>query len=70
MWNNVYYNNIWGRYYRNTVDACVLCSIVYGGRLGFSIVLWKTLHVIGTANEGPVRIQYNCLVTIDVFPEM
>jgi hypothetical protein len=23
-----------------------------------------------TANEGPVRIQYKCLVSIDVFPEM
>ncbi len=27
----------------------------------------KTLH---TANEGPVRIQYNCLVPIYIFPEM
>jgi hypothetical protein len=25
---------------------------------------------IHTANEGPVRIQYKCLVSIYVFPEM
>jgi hypothetical protein len=26
--------------------------------------------IIRTANEGPVRIQYKCLVSIYVFPEM
>jgi hypothetical protein len=27
-------------------------------------------HPVHTANEGPARIQYKCLVPIDVFPEM
>jgi hypothetical protein len=27
-------------------------------------------HCAHTANEGPVRIQYKCLVPIYVFPEM
>ncbi len=30
----------------------------------------KAVHRTHTANEGPVRIQYKCLVPIYVFPEM
>jgi hypothetical protein len=36
--------------------------------------IWKTIHGqlirVCTANEGPARIQYKCLVPIHVFPEM
>jgi hypothetical protein len=31
---------------------------------------YTTTHGAHTANEGPVRIQYKCLVSIYVFPEM
>ncbi len=33
-------------------------------------VFWLPLGHSCTANEGPVRIQYKCLVSIYVFPEM
>jgi hypothetical protein len=31
---------------------------------------WRNIHTTNTANEGPVRIQDKCLVSIYEFPEM
>ncbi len=31
---------------------------------------WGTIVSLHTANEGPMRIQYKCIVPIYVFPEM
>ena len=44
---------------------------VYSWRTGFGNVLSSSEpHLNHTSNEGPVRIQYKCLVPIYVFPEM
>jgi hypothetical protein len=32
--------------------------------------LCLVIHLVYSANEGPVRIQYKCLVPIYVFPKM
>ena len=40
-----------------------------GKNLSFLHVLDR-VNIKHTANEGPVRIQYKCLVPIYVFPEM
>jgi hypothetical protein len=37
---------------------------------GKYIHIKKTSPQLSTSNEGPVRIQYKCLVPIYVFPEM
>ncbi len=34
------------------------------------IQAWRCTAIVRTANEGPVRIQYKCLVLIYVLPEM
>ncbi len=60
---------------------CASCSWLHGGweggggggvkfrktRLLTSAIFGSEVH---TANEGPVRIQYKCLVPIYVFPEI
>jgi hypothetical protein len=47
------------------VCICISPKYVY------TVKFWKGSGVIlYTANEGPVRIQYKCLVPIYVFPEM
>ncbi len=41
-----------------------------GAQRPFSLFMSPKRRVRFTANEGPVRIQYECLVSIYVFPEM
>jgi hypothetical protein len=35
-----------------------------------SITYYNAHHWLRTANEGPLRIQYKCLIPIYLFPEM
>ena len=49
------------------LDVFVLMYFIF--KLSSIIIVW-TSHRKITANEGPVRIQYKCLVPICAFPEM
>jgi hypothetical protein len=50
--------------------GCFRVAVFYFKIIKSSIFIVRTSHRKFTANEGPVRIHYKCLVPICVFPEM